>query len=542
MPFPYSFPFYFDPIPTAGLLTHQSDASRSPYIKVDLTKTGSDPYSILIDPLYQIDVHLDPYKDTGEFYVNNYDQAWTSIDLNGYSVVYNFGLTVSGTSTSIALPPQKIVEQGFASLEGKAVCLLKSKGKISLLRDDHASIEYWGGGTAKEIVDQILKATLTPFTHCEAYDVVWHGDTGLDGINVFSPSDSFYIGVNTTRFDAVHTLLNMSSSVMRVESDNKIHIRVPITSGTTVAREFSLDSHVYFWLQKNQGLVVPNAVKVTGQNDNAEIIWDSQTGLPYVIVGPLEYTGTATEAADFALWPVYHYVTASGLQSNEEAVNMAEGVLASFKQSQPMGAVEVPVNFYANLHDYIKVTDARAGNKVFYGNIGAIDWHFSPGKYNQVYSFGGYLNKNRSPFTQQFIPKTERIKIDYWHTVTLPKTKLLSGESFIFHTLVIPHYRRFFIGPYMVNTNGLGVPTAGNGWTGGKLLVCTEDMIALPLFPIVFADNFNIKDFGISHVYDSYDVGGTVIHFVVYNDSASTIEGISAMVGYDCMNLIGDLP
>lgn len=705
MPFPYEFPFYFDPIPEAGLIDHQADHSVIPYIKLELTKEGATPYTIEINPMRQIDVHIDPYRDSGEFLLENGNKYFSDIDLKQYNIVYSFGLKIGSTISTISLPAQVITEQQFLSQKGIALCKVNSKGKISLLREDHASQPYYGGGNAKVLIDMILKAELYPYSHCESYEVIWDNETQLEFITVYSPSESFYIRLNKSRFDAVHQLLNMSNAVMRIDTDGRIHIVTPVTSGSNYAREFSLNEHVFFWLNEHNKLAIPNAVKVTCTKVQNQTAYKPD-GTPYQVTTTTTYSGEATQTEDFEYYPAWYFVEAEGLASDAEAENMAQGILDAFIQSESKGSVQVPVNFYAQLHDYIRITDkrrtadiaqlensndedvysqitydiyrlaqtfvpvtdievnslwlflARSGNTCtlnisihnvlydeeydeetitdeilfetsidngllgasgipswykfsfdsviqfeagkhygivvhspdgdsgsdkfvyvyfnayifddgtmynawktngewdewnYFGptdflfklslvspyelstNIGSIDWHFSPGKYRQIYSFGGYLNQERSRFKSDYIPKPERVFFEYWHYATLPNTYLLPDQYIIFHQVIVPHYRRFFIGPYSINSNGQGGELRVLRWDTGS-----ETWESLVNFPTREADSENFDEY--FEVWDSYDEGGTVIIFMVINTGSEAISGINAMLGYDCQYFPGGLP
>lgn len=350
MPFPYNFPFYFDDIQTS-LLDHQTDHSFRPYIKLELTKSGEDSYNICAGgKLISLDYYESLYSDEAQIILDNRGQYFTDVDLRGYKVVFKLGLQLQGNNYYITLAPRWVIDMGFESQPGVMRCVLNCEGFISKMSHDKASKEYNGSGTAKQIADGILKATLAPFNHCEPVDVVWHGDSGLDGINIYAPSDYFSISLNDNRLSSLRKLIDMSNSFMRTEEDEKVHLRIPVTSGNEYDYTFSLDGHQFFSHKLNKNILIPNRVVVTSEN---EIIAASGK------VTPVTYTGSANDSESYALMPKSYYVDVPGLSGNDEASNLAESILKNFQQGNPKGSLEVPVDYYLKLGDYIQVEDKR---------------------------------------------------------------------------------------------------------------------------------------------------------------------------------------
>jgi hypothetical protein len=360
VPFTFTFPFFFDPAQSV-LRAHQADNAYTPYVHLALTKSGFTSYDYYsTDRIISVDIHQDPFKDEGEIVLSNYDKALTDIDFRDYKAVLSFGLVISGTAYYEAQPPQWVNKQESGSEQGKLTITLKTIGMISKMRLEHASIEYTGGGNAKNMVDQILKATMTPFSHCEGYSVVWHGDTGLSGINLYSPSENFYVGLNVVRFNVVRALMDLSDSFMRVENDEKIHIRIPVTTGTDYANTFSLDGHVFFWHTRNDKLISPNHVHVESTVSEDRGYDGDGNKVPDLVY---TYEGDAYDAASYALTPESYFVEAYGLASDAEAQAMAEGIMNNIIVSEFKGAFECPMDFFLKLGHYIKVEDARSSGQ-----------------------------------------------------------------------------------------------------------------------------------------------------------------------------------
>jgi len=345
-PFPYTFPFYWDNIQT-DLLSHEADKSYTPYIHIQLTKTGYTTYNYYTSGrVLEVSVHQDPFSDNATVVLRNNDQHFKNIDLRDYKMVINWGLTISGSNYTVPIAPQWVVTQTFHSEEGVLTCELYSKGILSTLADEHASGEYTGGGNAKSIVDEILNATLSPYSHCATWDVIWHGDTGLDGINIYAPSDAFIVDLNTDRLTAARQLIDFGISFMRPEADGKIHMRIPKTSGTDYDHTFALDGHVFFWNNRHDKVLIPNRVSVRCEMTD-------QWGDDRV------YTGEASE--DNSYKDITFFQRAYDLQSNDEATAIAQSILNNIKQNEDYGEAEVPISFYTQICDYIKITDVREG-------------------------------------------------------------------------------------------------------------------------------------------------------------------------------------
>lgn len=515
-PFPYVFPFLFDNV-SSELLDHDSDSSVKPYIHIEFTKAGETTYDYYTtDRILKVDIHQDPFREDGTVILANHDQHFLAIDLLDYKATISFGLNIEGTNHTNDIAPYWVVAQTFRSEQGVLTCKLYLKGIISTLRDDRSSGEYTGSGSAKSIANSILTAGLTCYSHCTAWEVIWHGDTGLDSINIYAPSDAFSILLNTDRLDAARQLIDLGTSFMRPEADGKIHMRIPKTTGTDYDHEFSLDGHVFFWHVKHKKALIPNSVSV--RCETTDVNGDAVT-----------YTGTAQDSESVEAYEaVWYYQRAYDIQSDAEAADIAEGVLANIKQNEALGKVEVPISFYAQVCDYIKITDKREGTETV-ANIGSIDWRYEAGKYRQILGVGGWWNRRRAMgFMQRYIADEPiHREFPFWITITLPATKLEAGKWINMLAFVIPHYRTLFVKHYSIQG-------------GGKLHFASWEETSWVVWDTMTADSYYLGS--PIDMYDSYDVGGTPACFIVENDTGSTIEGITASVAFDCQYLGGSQP
>ncbi len=238
--------------------------------------------------------------------------------------------------------------------------------------------------TVKTLIREIAGDTgvtkLACFSHCTSYDVVF-GDEETpardvdDLIDSYKPKDSFRIYIGSSRLAAMKRLLECTKCVPRFENDGKIHIFVPVTTGTTYDYEYSLKDpdirHAFFNKAYRSALVIPNRVVVQSQpTDNPQ------------------YSGEATSAASYALLPISDFLQMR-LSSNAEATSMAEAVIANAELNSEIGSVEVPMNCGAEVFDYIKATDERQGDSRT-GNLGSIIRTYTPSEhtYSMRFSLG----------------------------------------------------------------------------------------------------------------------------------------------------------
>jgi hypothetical protein len=134
--------------------------------------------------------------------------------------------------------------------------------------------------------------------------------------------------------------------------------------------EYSLDvGHPFFNKAYRKSLVMPNKIVVSSQTDDST-----------------QYTGSATSAASFALLPVTHPVTRT-VASNNEAAAIATAIIGRLEREAESGSALVPMNVGAELHDFVLVTDSRAGDYRT-GNNGWLHRRYSSLKDKWEMSFG----------------------------------------------------------------------------------------------------------------------------------------------------------
>ena len=208
------------------------------------------------------------------------------------------------------------------------------------------------------------------FTHCQAYEVVYDSEDSL--IDSYQPKDALRIYEGDSRLAVINRLLGYTGCVKRFEDDGKMHVMVPVTSGVVFDSEYGLaaDDHKFFSKSNREALVIPNKITVHSYKDDVD-----------------QYSGSATSAASYALLPKEEFIKAK-LISNAQATAIAEARIAQLEMACQRGSARVPVNVGAEVHDYVKVTDARQSDSRT-GNLGVIRRSYNPGTtWDMAFSFG----------------------------------------------------------------------------------------------------------------------------------------------------------
>lgn len=167
--------------------------------------------------------------------------------------------------------------------------------------------------------------------------------------------------------------LTQVSSITVTPSTLALTITTYVPSTSYVVYEYSLVSgeHNFFVKAYLKSLVLPNKVIVSSETDD-----DPQ------------YSGYATSAASFALIPKTQPIRMY-LESNEQGTSIAEAVIKKLEINSEQGYGAVPMNVGAEIYDYVKIIDARAGD-TRYGNVGWIHERYSvkDKKWQQTFGFG----------------------------------------------------------------------------------------------------------------------------------------------------------
>ena len=333
-------------------------------------------YSTL-DRIKRADHSKSLYSEKASIALTNHDQGLADVDLRGKGIRLRWGMLVNGVPVSAPTGTLTVIDQVFRSQEGVLMCIVECEGITSLMARDKAS-KRWECGpdyTIADLVSQIVRGTLPPFSHCQGYTLVVHqrGST----YDTMKPGESFVIGLNESRLDVLRYLLEHTDMYMRTEPDDCIHIY----RDTPVVYEYSLDGeHTFFTKDDMTRGVLPNGVYV-------QSVEKDEGGNP-------KYTGHAVDAASRALYRPYNWYEEVNVSSNDEAATVAASLLANIKASERMVEAVVPMNCYAEAYDRVRITDAREGT-VREGHVGTLSRYFRPGYYRMELSFGGWFTSRK---------------------------------------------------------------------------------------------------------------------------------------------------
>jgi hypothetical protein len=365
---------------SSTLLAAQKASFVNALYKVVLTK-GASTYTYEKDRISPSQHDEEPYSHQATIVLDNHDGVLDDIDLKGYKAILSYGVVASGEEYS-GTAPVWVLDQQFNSDPNKLTCTLELQGAFNLMADDEASANYIPDAedtkTVKDLVNAIVGATLAPFSLCKAYEVVW--DTGYDALaDTYKPKDGFRIYTRGNRLAALRRVLDYTSNVARWEDDGKVHILKPVTTGTTYDYEYSLErgDHKFFSKAYKNTLVIPNKIYVKSYADD-----DPQ------------YSGSA-QIADYASLPdevkKTRYIQAK-LESNGQAEDIAEALIAKAEMWSKRGAAPVPLNVGQEVFDYVKVTDSRQGDTRT-GNLGYVHRRFGKDTWTMTFGFGNWVDQ-----------------------------------------------------------------------------------------------------------------------------------------------------
>jgi len=373
---------------SATLIDAQKKGGK-PYIKISLSFTGKTTYTFEHPGrILTIEHDEEPYNETARIVLHNADKDLTDIDLHGYKVVIGYGFKTSAGNEYANSNELYVMEQNYNSVPGHLTCELVCIGQRNQMAEDRAKSLYTPTTeTTKALITAILGSTLAPYNDLPAYILSYDSEDTL--LNTFTPKESFRILVNTNRQAALSRLLMYTKCVSRPQNDGKIHIFLPITTGTTYDYEYALtgDYHRFLNKSKRKRIVIPNHIKVSDYEE------------------PPTYSGEAsdTESINNYRRDIFQYEKFYSLASNAQAAELAGSILARYQMNAQTASAIVPMNVGAEIYDYVKITDVRE-NDTAIGNIGYIHRRFSAlssreypmGRYDMTIGFGGWLNMRRT--------------------------------------------------------------------------------------------------------------------------------------------------
>lgn len=248
----------------------------------------------------------------------------------------------------------------------------------SVVASEYMSGLFTGSYIAAATYDAVYRYSysatpVTVFDDYPAYGLVFDSEDDL--IDAFIPADSFRIGLNETRLAKIKWLMSHTDCIIRPENDGLLHVRVPVTSGTTYDNEYTLvqgrDYHNFFSKRFRRRVVSPNYITFMSHPSHDD-----------------SYTGAASDAsADLTDMKEIetHYVRAT---SNAQCTNLATAYLSKLQMVAEKGSAVLPfIHFGQEVYDYVNFVDARAGDNRA-GNIGFLSIFYKPGWFNMGIGFG----------------------------------------------------------------------------------------------------------------------------------------------------------
>ncbi|KKL53345.1 hypothetical protein LCGC14_2276380, partial [marine sediment metagenome] len=421
---------------SSTLLAAQKLRTKKDLIRLVLSNNGTSytHYSVTgSNRIKERELIEEDDRQSGYVVLDNFDNTVSDRDLKGFKAVLSGGMTASGDEYS-AHPPLYIVSQNKGSSQGSKDVILTLAGIFNLMNEDEASESYTqeddDSNTVKTLLRRVAGDTgetiLTAYTHCKSYDIVFDSEDDL--IDTFIPADVFSIPFKANRLSKLKELLNYTDCVMRVENDGKIHVRIPTVSTTTqwvADTAYSVNDTVVPTVANE----VEYICTIAGTSDSSEPTWANAlevgdtivdgpvtwtVGYDYeyrapspthpsyhtffseefrkrvVIPGYIEvesnpahttiYSGNASDA-DYSGYPDHmqkrgHYRVRA--TSNAQCTNIATALLSHAQAAAERGWGVVPINVGAEVHDFVKVKDARL-NDYRVGNIGYIRWYYKAG-------------------------------------------------------------------------------------------------------------------------------------------------------------------
>ena len=436
---------------TATLLAAQKSSIKKELIRLVLTNNGTTytHYSVSGANRIKLRDHTEEdYSQIAQVILDNADRTVSDIALQGFKAVISNGMTTSAGDEYIARPPLYVVGQDKVSQQGNKDVSLSLAGIFNLMNEDEASEEYTqesdDSNTVKTLLRQIAgdsgATILTCFNHCKSYDIVFDSEDDL--IDTFIPADVFRIPFKANRLSKWKEVLNYTDCVSRIENDGKIHVRIPTVTTTTqwqASTSYSLNDTVIPTSANEVEYICTtagtsdsseptwaNALEVGDTIADNDVVWTVGYDYEYrapsinhptyhtffsesyrkrvVIPGYIEveelksqttgFTGNAEDPGFSALSDEEKKVIVKRKHyrvratSSAQCTNIANAILTHAQAAAERGWGVVPMNVGAEVHDFVKVKDARL-NDFRVGNIGRIRWFYQSGQRPQMeFRFG----------------------------------------------------------------------------------------------------------------------------------------------------------
>lgn len=363
------------------LATEQKKSHYKALVKIVLTLTGSDTQTYTASRILDIKYN-ESDKQSAEVLLDNSDGVVSAIAFKGYKGIISGGATISGSDVYSPKPPLWVVGQQNLSWQGRLACMLSLAGVMNFLDSEGANAVYapddTDTDTVKTIMTAIARKTLACYSHAHDFAITFTNEDSL--IDSFQPKDFFRIAKNESRLSAMKRLLSYTQMVMRVDHNGVIQVFGPTTTGSTYSDnseyELGAGNHVFFSLSQRQRLVIPHYVQV----DSHPSTGDDYTGY-------YEDPDTAALVAIDSTIGQREYLDLR-VEDNTQAVAIATARISHYQLQAERGSASVPMNFGAEVYDYVNCIDSRDSDNNRTGNIGYIQTHYEPGRWEMTFGFG----------------------------------------------------------------------------------------------------------------------------------------------------------
>jgi hypothetical protein len=210
--------------------------------------------------------------------------------------------------------------------------------------------DYARDDTVLTILKAITSGILT--------DVVIDSDApdGQNKVNEYKPLLLTTIGSSGRAI--IRQMLLKTPCVARIENDSKMHCLYPDPEGEVDYTYYT--DHVFWHSVRDMAVVIPNTVGFVNSFDPD--FWE--------LYG--YYSGSASNAASVALLGELGTLQQdNSIESEDEAIALAEAWITQRQTESYQGAVLAPMNCGQELYDQVTITDPRA-NLIITGRVGKI--------------------------------------------------------------------------------------------------------------------------------------------------------------------------
>lgn len=347
---------------------------------------GDDAYTYGVDTTNRIlDLkHIEQeWSQTAQIVVDNREGNLTALDLEGYAGIISYGYV----STYSASAPLTVIAQKTDSMQGELVTTISLAGLFNMWAEQEATEAYSPDEINTDTVKTILDAIATPTMACfstapgdyPAHEISYDDDYDDGIINDFKPADAFSVAKGESRLSAFKKALAYTKCKCRVENDEGV-ATIHIFQHETTTHDYEYndaidpDNHNFFDKSVRKRLVLPNKVVVMNHPEHP---------IP-------RYSGSAVDTASYEALGEDKYYTKTVYcrpADDDQAALIAAGILLKYQLAAERGHGFAPMNCGQEYCDFVKITDSRADD-TREGNIGYINRHYTPGKFEFEFRFG----------------------------------------------------------------------------------------------------------------------------------------------------------